>query len=173
VGLAEHDPGHVRASDGERNRIADELRVHCAEGRFDIDELELRLERAMTAATVRELAELVADLPALPAPGPPPEPPAAVRLGPPGIRPFTQRIEIPAPMYRVRRLTLDSLASGLNGIGYELITQSPETLYFQRSAKERVTIELEPHGPGRTTMIVHGRAARRVRKQFAQLRFDR
>jgi len=173
VGLAEHDWGHVRASDGERNRIADELRVHCADGRFDVDELELRLERAMTARTVRELAELVADLPALPDPGPPPEPPATVRLGAPGVRPFTQRIEIPASMYRVRRLTLDSLASGLNGIGYELISQTPESLYFQRSAKERVTIDLEPHGPGRTTMIVHGCASRRVRKHFSQLRFER
>ncbi len=173
MGLAEHDWGHLRASDGDRNRVADELRVHCADGRFDVEELELRLERAMTAATVRELAELVADVPPLPDPGPPPEPAATVRLGAPGIRPFTQRVEIPAPMYRVRRLTLDALASGLNGIGYELITQSPETLYFQRSVKERVTIDLEPHGPGRTTMIVHGRASRRVRKQFARLRFDR
>ena len=114
---------------------------------------------------------MVVDLPGVAVPSSVPAPARSPRLGPPGIRPFTQRIDVPAPIERVRELALDSLAVGLNGVGYELISQSPTDLYFVRSDKERVSIDLEPRGHGRTMMVVHGRAPRRIRKQFAQLRF--
>jgi hypothetical protein len=65
----------MRASDAERERVADLLREACLEGRLDADELDERLAAAYRARTRGELAPLVADLPAtataagLPAPG--------------------------------------------------------------------------------------------------------
>ncbi len=168
-GLDELEGGNLRASDRDRNRVADELHIHCAQGRIDVDELERRLERAMSASTIHQLAELVYDLPNIERPDRPTGPPTRVRIGPPGIRPFTQRIEVPLRIERVRDMALDSLAPGLNGMGYELTSQSRTSLQFKRSAKERLTIDLEPRGQHNTTMIVHGRASRRIRKQFARL----
>ena len=71
----------------------------------------------------------------------------------------------------MRGTILDTVAVGLNGSGYELIYQDPTTLTFQRSFKERVTIDLEERRAGRTTMIIYGRASRRIRKRFLRLRF--
>ena len=161
--------GHARASDRDRHRVAEELRIHCVEGRLDVEELERRLEHAMSASTIHQLAELVYDLPAVTPPDPIEDEPATRRVGPPGIRPFTRRIEVPAPIDRVRRTVLDTIAVGLNASGYELIYQDPTTLTFQRSLKERLTIDLEERAQGSTTMIVYGRASRRIRKQFVRL----
>jgi hypothetical protein len=52
----------ARASDGDREAVAERLRV-AGEGRIDLMELEDRLERAFGARTYGELKELVADLP--------------------------------------------------------------------------------------------------------------
>jgi hypothetical protein len=125
----------------------------------------------MSAKTLGELGEIVYDLPSVTVPEPE-EGPTNVSVGPPGIRPFTRRIEVPASIERVRRTVLDTVTVGLNGSGYELIYQDPAALTFQRSLKERLTIDLEERRKGRTTMIVYGRASRRIRKQFARLRFE-
>jgi hypothetical protein len=53
----------MRVSDTERQRAIDELRRHCGAGRIDMDEYSVRLERALTATTLAELDELLADLP--------------------------------------------------------------------------------------------------------------
>jgi hypothetical protein len=53
----------VRAGDGDREAVADRLRVAAGEGRIELAELEDRLERAYRAKTYGELDELVADLP--------------------------------------------------------------------------------------------------------------
>jgi hypothetical protein len=53
----------MRVSDADRQRAIDELRRHCGAGRIDMDEYSVRLERAMTATTLAELDELLADLP--------------------------------------------------------------------------------------------------------------
>jgi Domain of unknown function (DUF1707) len=53
----------MRVSDAERQRAIDELRRHCGAGRIDMDEYSVRLERALTATTLAELDELLADLP--------------------------------------------------------------------------------------------------------------
>ena len=164
--------GHARASDRDRHRVSEELRIHCAEGRLDVEELERRLERAISASTIHQLAELVYDLPAVTVPDPIDDEPARASIGPPGIRPFTRRIEVPAPVDRVRRTLLDTVAAGLNRAGYELIYQDPTTLTFQRSIKERLTIDLEERGKGNTTMVIYGRASRRIRKQLVRFRFD-
>lgn len=53
----------LRASDAERERVADALRRHHVDGRIDTDELQERLERCYAARTGDELAALLADLP--------------------------------------------------------------------------------------------------------------
>lgn len=148
-----------------------QLRLHWTEGRLDADELEARLAAAVAAQRTDDLAALVRDLPAVEIVSRPDTPARVPKLGLPGIRPFTQRIEVPASAQRVRDLALDSLAGGLNGAGFELVRQSAAGMDFRRGTKERVHIDIEPRGPRRTMMIIHGRATRRVRKQFAQLRF--
>ncbi|MFJ9621581.1 DUF1707 domain-containing protein [Streptomyces sp. NPDC101181] len=54
----------MRASDAERERIAELLREAVAEGRLEMDEFEQRLESAYKARTHGELEPLVQDLPA-------------------------------------------------------------------------------------------------------------
>jgi hypothetical protein len=163
--------GHARASDRDRHRVSEELRIHCAEGRLDVEELERRLEQAVSASTIHQLAELLYDLPTVAVADPIDDGPRLARIGPPGIRPLTRRIEVPAPVDRVRRTLLDTVAVGLNSSGYELIYQDSTTLTFQRSIKERLTIDLERRGKGNTTMVIYGRASRRVRKHIITLQF--
>jgi hypothetical protein len=54
----------IRASDAERERTVEALRVHAAAGRLDAGELEERLGLALAARTRRDLAGLLEDLPA-------------------------------------------------------------------------------------------------------------
>lgn len=54
-----------RASDADRDRVADQLREHHAVGRLDAEEFRERLDKAFTAKTVGDLDELIADLPAV------------------------------------------------------------------------------------------------------------
>ncbi|MFZ1993218.1 MAG: DUF1707 domain-containing protein [Solirubrobacteraceae bacterium] len=168
AGSGELEDGGIRASDQDRARVVEQLRVHCTAGRISVEELERRLGHAMSAQTVHELSELVRDLPGLVLPGDPPTR-AALRLGPPGIRPFTYRFVLPSSLERTRAAALDTIATGLNGSGWELLRQTPASLEFRRTGKERIVIDLEPNGTRATTMIVHGRAPRSVRRQFAKL----
>ncbi|MFF4259207.1 DUF1707 domain-containing protein [Streptomyces sp. NPDC001663] len=59
-------PG-LRASHEDRDRVVDVLRVAAGDGRLDAEELDMRLESALSARTLGELAELTADLPIAPA----------------------------------------------------------------------------------------------------------
>ncbi|QTD98795.1 hypothetical protein S1361_15685 [Streptomyces cyanogenus] len=54
----------LRASDADRERVAEVLRDALAEGRLDMAEFDERLEAAYTARTYGELAPLTRDLPA-------------------------------------------------------------------------------------------------------------
>ncbi|MFF1819985.1 DUF1707 domain-containing protein [Kribbella sp. NPDC058245] len=56
-------PVELRASDADRERIADILRDALAEGRLQLVEFESRLEDAHSARTHAELEQLVYDLP--------------------------------------------------------------------------------------------------------------
>ena len=56
----------LRASDADREQLAEELRAHAVAGRIDTDELEERLQSAYAARTLGELDELRRDLPATP-----------------------------------------------------------------------------------------------------------
>jgi Domain of unknown function (DUF1707) len=62
--------GELRASDAEREAVAERLRRAAGEGRLDPEELEERLGRAYAARTRRDLDALVADLPGAAAPRP-------------------------------------------------------------------------------------------------------
>jgi hypothetical protein len=53
----------LRASDADREHIAERLRQAAAEGRLFADELEERLGAAFSAKTYGELDEVVSDLP--------------------------------------------------------------------------------------------------------------
>jgi hypothetical protein len=84
---AQREPGHapawetreheLRASDADRDRVADILRDAMAEGRLTSDEHSERLEAVYAAKTVGELEPLVRDLPG----GRPPSAPAAAPQG--------------------------------------------------------------------------------------------
>ena len=58
----------LRASDAERERAAETLRRHHADGRLTTDELEERTGRAYAATTLGDLDQLFGDLPRLAAP---------------------------------------------------------------------------------------------------------
>jgi Domain of unknown function (DUF1707) len=68
--MAETEPGgeiarnELRASYDDRDRVVELLRVSAGDGRLTAEELDERLELAMTARTYGELARLVSDLPA-------------------------------------------------------------------------------------------------------------
>jgi Domain of unknown function (DUF1707) len=53
----------MRASDADREAVAETLRDAHAEGRLTLEEFEERLDRALAAKTVGELAAVTPDLP--------------------------------------------------------------------------------------------------------------
>ena len=61
------DPS-LRASDADRDRVATTLRDHAAAGRLDPEELDHRLDVALSARTNGELEALTRDLPTAPGP---------------------------------------------------------------------------------------------------------
>ena len=63
---------NLRASHEDRDQIVEQLRDAAGDGRLDSEELEQRVEAALTARTYGQLAALVTDLPAS----------SAVRVGP-------------------------------------------------------------------------------------------
>ncbi len=62
----------IRASDAERNDVADKLSRHYADGRLDQMEFKARLDRAVGATTRGDLGGLFDDLPPLADEVPPP-----------------------------------------------------------------------------------------------------
>ncbi|MEV7369084.1 DUF1707 domain-containing protein [Streptomyces sp. NPDC007148] len=56
----------LRASHADRDRVVDVLRIAAGDGLLTADELDERLEAALSARTLSELAVLTADLPAVP-----------------------------------------------------------------------------------------------------------
>lgn len=71
--------GQLRASHQDRDRVVEVLRVAAGDGRLTAEELDQRLEAALTARTYADLAVLTTDLPAASAPTPP-TPPAGVAI---------------------------------------------------------------------------------------------
>src|SRR4051794_25767401 len=60
----------MRAADGDRQTVADKLRLALEEGRLELDEYDERLQQAYAAKTYGELDVLLTDLPAAPTPAP-------------------------------------------------------------------------------------------------------
>ncbi len=58
----------LRASHADRDKVVELLRIAAGDGRLTAEELDERLEAALTARTQRELTVLTADLPAGPGP---------------------------------------------------------------------------------------------------------
>jgi hypothetical protein len=56
------DP-NLRASDADREAMAERLRHHHADGRLDAEEFQQRVDACYSAKTVGELRELLKDLP--------------------------------------------------------------------------------------------------------------
>ncbi|WP_198351534.1 DUF1707 SHOCT-like domain-containing protein [Streptomyces typhae] len=69
-GSAELSHDRLRASDADREKVADALREALAEGRLDMEEFGERLDAAYRARTYGELTPLTRDLPAALQPGP-------------------------------------------------------------------------------------------------------
>ncbi|EPH39238.1 DUF1707 domain-containing protein [Streptomyces aurantiacus] len=67
---AELSHAELRASDADRERVAEVLREALAEGRLDMEEFGERLDAAYRARTYGELAPLTRDLPSAVPPGP-------------------------------------------------------------------------------------------------------
>jgi hypothetical protein len=99
---------HLRMSDAERERAANELGEHYAEGRIDRVEHAERLDRIWAARTRGELGPIFRDLPGqgygrgLRAPGPPvgapfgPGGPPPAHWAPPGrVSPWHRRVPTP------------------------------------------------------------------------------
>jgi hypothetical protein len=55
----------LRASHADRDRVVDVLRIAAGDGRLTIEELDERVEAALSARTMGELAVLTTDLPAV------------------------------------------------------------------------------------------------------------
>jgi hypothetical protein len=70
----------LRASDADREAVAERLRTASIDGRIDSEELEERLSQVYAARWVSELDRIVADV----VPPPPPAPPAP----PPYMQPY-------------------------------------------------------------------------------------
>ena len=78
------DPQHLRASDADRERVAETLREAAGDGRLTMDELDERLDAVYAAKTYAELVPITHDLPdnsgaASPVPAPSRADSAAVR----------------------------------------------------------------------------------------------
>jgi Domain of unknown function (DUF1707) len=58
--------GELRASHADRDHVVEVLRIAAGDGRITAEELDQRLETALTARTLGELAVLTTDLPAAP-----------------------------------------------------------------------------------------------------------
>jgi Domain of unknown function (DUF1707) len=73
---AEREPQHLRASDADRERVAEVLRQAAGDGRLTMDELDERLDAVYQAKTYAELEPVTHDLPSpdgyTPAPAPAP-----------------------------------------------------------------------------------------------------
>ena len=57
------DPQHLRASDADRERVAETLREAAGDGRLTMDELDERLDAVYAAKTYAELEPITHDLP--------------------------------------------------------------------------------------------------------------
>jgi hypothetical protein len=99
----------LRASDADREAVAERLRVASVEGRIDSEELEQRLSAVYSARLVADLDRLVADVSPPPPPAPPAAPPAAAYPVP-----YTPSYPVPT----TNGLAVASLIAGFFWLGW-------------------------------------------------------
>jgi hypothetical protein len=183
----------MRASDRDRQAVAELLRRHLLAGRLELEEFEERLGRAHAARTLVELGELHADLPDLPVAPPVPVPRRrAPRV--PGRIPFVERVPLATDVETAHDEAMEHLVPTMLRYGYELEDRSRDRLAFtlrrrpgwtiavaifafpfgllalMHQADERVVVEIERGRGGGSVLIAHGKAPLAVRRAFAQLR---
>jgi hypothetical protein len=184
-------PPGMRASDADREAVANSLRRHCAAGRLEVEELEERLAATFAARVVGDLEALLADLPR----GRPKRPPSnSIRVGAPGLQRFHQVHELPVSRAAAFRSALDHIVPSMVAAGYDVVARtSGELLVFETtehpawvpfacvllfpvgllaltvSYSYRVVVSFDARGPDTTRLVVHGTARRPVRKAFAEL----
>jgi hypothetical protein len=164
----------LRASDAERDAVADALRSHCAAGRLPTEELERRLAATLSAGTVGELDQLLRDLPGkrpIPLSARPREP-EKVKAGLPGLRSFRQCHELPTAREVAFRHAVEDVLPAIVAAGYDVIARAENELLVFERGDERIVVALSGRGTSGTRLLVQGRARRPVRKAFANLAVD-
>jgi hypothetical protein len=182
----------MRASDADRERSVAALRHHATAGRLTLEELDERSERAYAAKTLRELAELQADLPAVATPRPVPG--TSHRRVPrmPGRMGFTARWHSPTDAKATMAELVAHVVPPLHRFGFEPIQREDDRLRFERAVRplwtipvaiflfpfgllallhkdrDRITIDLAEDERG-THMVASGVAPLPVRRAFAEL----
>ena len=124
-----------RASDEDRERVAESLRADLLAGRLTLDEYEERVARAYRAGTRAQLDELTADLPRERAPAAPPRRRPIV-----GKRPFSVRIESPEPPAVVIAEAMRTVGPQLLHVGYSMERPAENQLVFTRRRRPAWTI---------------------------------
>jgi hypothetical protein len=182
----------MRASDADRERSVAALRHHAAAGRLTVEELDERSERAYAATTLRELAELQADLPAVSLRKPPADHARGRRPWVPGTWSFTSRWHSPLDARATAAERMAHVTPPLERWGYDLIQREDDRLRFEREVRppwtyvvavalfpfgliallhkdrERITIDLADDERG-THLVAGGVAPLRIRRAFAEL----
>jgi Domain of unknown function (DUF1707) len=126
-----------RASDEDREQVAEGLRADLLEGRLTVDEYERRLGQAYRACTVEELQALVADLPDWYVPSG-----EETRRRRPlfGIRSFSVRIESQKPPAVVVAEAMRTIGPHLMRSGYSMERKGKTQLVFTRERRPAWTI---------------------------------
>ena len=123
-----------RASDEDRESVAESLRADLLAGRLTVEEYEERLARAYRATTRADLDALATDLPRVRLPAPRRRRPLA------GNRPFSVRIESHEPPALVITEAMRTIAPHLLRSGYELERPAENQLVFTRQRRPVWTI---------------------------------
>ena len=157
----------TRAGDTERERAARLLREHCSEGRLDFDELDTRIEATYSAKTRRELDALLADLPETTQE----RHVADARLWWPGVTVFHVERQLQSPPSSAYQDALRAIVPRMAIAGFHLRSEiPPRRLDFQAPDGLFVGLQLHTAADGGTDLAAFGRAPRKVRKAFANLR---
>ncbi|SDN30471.1 DUF1707 SHOCT-like domain-containing protein [Actinacidiphila guanduensis] len=137
--------GELRASDADRDRVADILREALAEGRLDSAEHAERLDRLYASKTLGELEPLVRDLPGVRGPAPAPGP-VAYTADPTGENPHLVGILGGAERkgrWRVgSRITAVAIMGGVEIDLTEATFTSPELVIHCTAIMGGITIKL-------------------------------
>jgi Domain of unknown function (DUF1707) len=159
----------VRASDADRQQVAEALRSHFAAGRLQADDLEQRVQIALAATTIADLQALTDDLPASAPPLPATGAGRPVKVGGWGNLEFRQEHVLPSPRIAAWQQTMTDIAPAMAAYGYAIVaSHEPDFIVFEL-AGSRVAVSLVDLGDNHTRLVAAGTARRPVRKAFAGL----